>query len=383
MLRILVNTISTKKITGGAFQIAINFILHTLSHPEIDWYYVTSQDLDDNIRNHFANLVGKKYFVYPTQPDFKDSYRRVKKELKQLESVIKPDIIYSITAPSYFSFKATEVMRFTNPWVVHPNRYAWSVLPIMQRVKTKLYCWNQKRLIKKVRFFITQTEATKNGIIRITHLPEENIAVVHNVLPAAFAGMNTTPITDDTWINFACIGTSLPHKNFDILPDVLKELHALGINNVRFHLTLQQDSSIWHNIKNRIENLRLSEHIVNHGHISQKELGLLYRKCQFCFLPTLLEVFSASTVEAMLYSLPIVATDFDFNKDVLADSCLYYEPKNAKDATKKIAQIISDEKLQRTLRDRMSIQLQKYNNFDKHFNAITDFLFQVAKNNNK
>ena len=53
-------------------------------------------------------------------------------------------------------------------------------------------------------------------------------------------------------------------------------------------------------------------------------------------------MFSASTVEAMFFNLPIVATDFPFNTEVLADSCLYYEPKNAKEAAMQFVKLIAD-----------------------------------------
>lgn len=116
----------------------------------------------------------------------------------------------------------------------------------------------------------------------------------------------------------------------------------------------------------------------NHGRISQKELGVMYQHCQLCFLPTLLEVFSASTVEAMFFQLPIVATNFPFNTEVLADSCLYYEPKNAKEAAKQIATLISNNELQEKLKEKMQDQLVKYGNYDKHFNAIKEYLVEVA-----
>ena len=103
-MRILVNTISTKKNAGGAFQIANNFVRKTLEHPDIDWIYVTSKDLDAILPDE---MKGKgNYYVYPTQPDFKGSYKRVKHELRELERKVRPDVVYSITAPSYFSFEA-------------------------------------------------------------------------------------------------------------------------------------------------------------------------------------------------------------------------------------------------------------------------------------
>ena len=352
-MRILVNTVSTKKISGGAFQISQNFLLKTLEHRDVEWYYITSQDLDDVIGEQFNNIRGKRYFSLPTQPDFKHTYAKVKKQIKLLEQQIKPDVVYSITAPSYFTFEATEVMRFTNPLVTHPNKYSKSTQTWIERIRTWLYCKNQVRLMKKAHFFITQTETTKQGILRITGLPENHVCVVNNVLPSVFKHMDNTPIVEDDFINIACVGNPVPHKNFDILPDVLIELKRLGIENVRFHTTIPFDHPLNNKLKKHLNELGMMKNWKNYGRISQKELGAMYQRCQLCYLPTLLEVFSASTVEAMYFNLPIVATNFSFNTEVLADSSLYYEPKNAKAAAQQLAKLIADKALQEEMQENL------------------------------
>lgn len=381
-MRILVNTVSTKKISGGAFQISQNFLLKTLEHRDVEWYYITSQDLDDVIGEQFNNIRGKRYFSLPTQPDFKHTYAKVKKQIKLLEQQIKPDVVYSITAPSYFTFEATEVMRFTNPLVTHPNKYSKSTQTWIERIRTWLYCKNQVRLMKKAHFFITQTETTKQGILRITGLPENHVCVVNNVLPSVFKQMDNTPIVEDDFINIACVGNPVPHKNFDILPDVLIELKRLGIENVRFHTTIPFDHPLNNKLKKHLNELGMMKNWKNYGRISQKELEAMYQRCQLCYLPTLLEVFSASTVEAMYFNLPIVATNFSFNTEVLADSSLYYEPKNAKAAAQQLAKLIADKALQEDMKEKMKIQLAKYGDYDKHFNAIKAFLLEVANVSN-
>lgn len=381
-MRILVNTVSTKKISGGAFQISQNFLLKTLEHRDVEWYYITSQDLDDVIGEQFNNIRGKRYFSLPTQPDFKHTYAKVKKQIKLLDQQIKPDVVYSITAPSYFTFEATEVMRFTNPLVTHPNKYSKSTQTWIERIRTWLYCKNQVRLMKKAHFFITQTETTKQGILRITGLPENHVCVVNNVLPSVFKHMDNTPIVEDDFINIACVGNPVPHKNFDILPDVLIELKRLGIENVRFHTTIPFDHPLNNKLKKHLNELGMMKNWKNYGRISQKELGAMYQHCQLCYLPTLLEVFSASTVEAMYFNLPIVATNFSFNTEVLADSSLYYEPKNAKAAAQQLAKLIADKALQEDMKEKMKIQLAKYGDYDKHFNAIKAFLLEVANVSN-
>jgi len=379
MVKILINTISTKKYSGGAFQIAQNFLLKTLEHTDVDWYYITSQDLDDVIGENFNRIKGTKYFVFPTQPDFKNTYAKVKKEVLGLEQRIKPDVVYSITAPSYFTFKTTEVMRFTNPLVTHPNKYSQRKLSFIQKFKTWLYCKNQVRLMKKVHYFITQTETAKQGILRITGEPNDHVCVVNNVLPSVFKNMDNTPIVEDDYINIACVGNPVPHKNFDILPSLIGELKKLGVTKVRFHTTIPFDHPLRTKIEKDLTNMRLMDNWINHGRVSQQELGKIYQRCQLCYLPTLLEVFSASTVEAMFFKLPIVATNFEFNTEVLADSCLYYEPMNAKDAASKFAKLVEDKKLQEEMKVKMAKRLAIYGDYDKHFNEIKKYLIAITK----
>lgn len=375
-MRILINTISTKKHSGGAYQIAFNFISKTLEHDEVEWIYVVSADLNEILPNEVKSK--EDYFVFPTQPDFRHSYKKVKQELSELEQRLNPDIVYSITAPSYFAFKTTEVMRFTMPWVTHPNRYSWSVLSWKERLKMKIYCWNQRRMMRKAHYFVTQSETTRQGILRITSANPENVRVVKNVLPSIFKTLDNTPLpADENWIDVASVANDSKHKNLDIIPSVLDELKQLGINNVRFHVTLPDDCECWKDICDRLKQLGIEDRVITHGRLSQRELSIMYRHCQICFLPTLLEVFSASTLEAMYFNLPTVATDFDFNKEVMADACLYYEPMNAKEAAMQIKRYIEDESLRNEIKQKMAKQLTSFSDYDSHFNDILIFLMEV------
>lgn len=377
-MKILINTISTKKITGGAFQIAQNFLLKSLEHHEIEWLYVTSQDVDDAVGNYFSELKGKRYFVFPTQPDYMGTYRKVKKRLKLIEQELAPDLVYSITAPCYFTFNVLEVMRFTNPWATHPNKYAWSSLSLIERIRYYLYGLNQKRLMQEAHYFITQTETCAKGIMRITGESHDHVKVVNNVLPLNFKRSDITPIMDNKYINIASVGAAIPHKNFDIIPDVISELERLGISNVRFHLTIDSESAVGEKLNAKLKKYGLGERVINHGRMTQKDLGEMYRRCQFCFIPTLLEVFSASVLEAMYFKLPVVATNFDFNTEILEDSCLYYEPKNPIDAAHQLAKLIGDSDLQDKCVQKMQRLLLKYGDYDEHFNSIMTFLTKVV-----
>lgn len=377
-MKILVNTISTKKHAGGAYQIAYNFLIKTLEHQEVEWVYVVSKDLDEIMPEPLK--AEENYYVFPTQPDFKHTYKQVKMQLAELEEKVNPDVVYSITAPSYFTFRAPEVMRFTNPWVTHPNKYSWAVLPVLERLKKRLYCWNQRRMMRKAKFFVTQSETTRKGIIRITGTAPENVVVVKNVLPEVFKSLPKEPKPQDgSWIDIACVGAPVPHKNFDILPDVLKELKSLGVENVRFRVTLPSSDPLLDKYQEQLRKYGLEGRIISQGRCSQKELAEMYRQCQLCFLPTLLEVFSASTLEAMYFRLPVVATVFDFNTEVMGDSCLYYEPMNAKAAAKQIKKYVENEAFREEMKQKMDKRLELFSDYDRHFNDILAFLKKVGE----
>lgn len=377
-MKILINAVSTKRHAGGAFQIACNFLVRSLHDSSVEWFYLVSEDVDNTLKNYFTSIKNERYFVFPTQPDFKNTYRNVSRQIHQLEDNIKPDVVYSIAAPSYLFFKTREVMRFTNPWVTHPNKFSWSVFSFKNRLKIRVRCSVLRFLMRKCRYFITQTETTKKGILRITKTSSENVCVVQNVLPAVYKTMDNSHLGQTYYIDVACIGNPTPHKNFDIIPIVLKELKRMGVSNVRFHTTIPKEHALYGRFTEQLKKEDLLECWVNHGRISQHELGGVYRQCSFCFFPSLLEVFSASILEAMFYGLPILASDFPFNKDVLDDACLYFEPKNATNAAEQLKKMIIDKDLQHILKKRMEKRISMYSDYDKHFNSIVDFLKKVG-----
>ena len=380
-MKIIINAIIAKKGAGGAYQISSNFISESLEHSDVEWYWFVSKDLDAVLGDKFKEYKDMRYFVFPTQPDFKHSYFRVRRQLKELEKSIKPDLIYSITAPSYFKFSTPEVMRFTNPYITHLNKYAWSMVPSKRKIRDIFYIAFQKRLIRGNKYFVTQSQTCKEGIIKITGTGEDNVKVVSNVLPAAYRSASREHLPgDEGWIDVACIGAPFFHKNFDILPEVLLELQKMGIENIRFQVTIPQDNPLYVNMVKQLENYGLSDCVVSHGRCTQQHLADVYRRCRLCYQPTTLEVFSASAIEAMYFQLPTVATALPFNQEVFKESCLYCEPCNARSAALQFARLAKDKSLQNVLCQRMESRLDIYGDYGNHFTATKEFLLKVATN---
>ena len=67
-------------------------------------------------------------------------------------------------------------------------------------------------------------------------------------------------------------------------------------------------------------------HTINAGVVDQKDCRNLYQSCQALFLPTLIECFTVSYLEAMETCKPIVTSDLSFAHDICGDSAYYFDP---------------------------------------------------------
>lgn len=383
MVKILINVTNARNI-GGGLQVAYNFVCNTIKYPRdnVIWYYAVSEYLDQNYLNdEFKEATQGRYFVFPNQPDFKHSYVKVQKQLRMLEDDIQPNVIYTILGPCYNFFKSREVIRFANSWATNSNMYAWSTLCFKMKVKMYLHGFLERVLLKKAKFLMTQTETVQQGLYRVTGLPLDQIRVVHNVLPAVYLTTPNEHIVDDDYkyIEIAAVGGQMPHKNFDLIPKVIMYLrNVYGIMNPRFHVTLPENTTVWRKMYSQLREDGTEEFVQNHGKMTQKELAILYRKCSYSFLPSVLETFSASIIEAMHFGLKIVASDLPFNKEVMGNGALYYEPMNAKKAAEQLYRVITDKELQKELSSIMEERIKKYNCYEKYFNDTVDFLFEVG-----
>lgn len=377
MLRIAINAVGAKKIAGGGFQISLNFVKTALSdrHHNIDLYFFLSKDLAYTLNVHESDHI----FIFPTQPNFFNSWLGTQRALHKLEKDLKLDIIYSIIAPSYFSFDTQEVMRCTNAWAVQPNKYALAQLSRIQLLRNWLKYSLIRKLMRKCAYFITQTDSIAISTAKVARVPLENVCVVNNVLPAAFNEYNRIKNLDREWYDIVSVAAPFPHKDLEIIPYVLKEIRDNhNIPNIRMHVTLPSGSTITKRIEKNISAFGLTDNFVNHGRVNQQQLASIYCSCRMMFMPTLLETFSASLLEAMFFDLSIVTSDLSFNSDITKDAALYFRPHDYADAAIKIAELINNETKASALIEKYNDILPNYCNYQKHYDSTIDFLVKVA-----
>lgn len=383
-MRYVLNALIAKKSGAGGFQIACNFARAALNDAKIDWHLVVSQDLGDFIRAEFEpGIFESRVHLFPVQPNRK-SYFTVRKQLKELIKNLKPDVVYSILAPSYFSFDCPEVMRCCNAWDIIPSSHiAYSIVSKKYALRMRLKSRVIVHLMRSTKYFITQTEEAKKGICRVAKTASHNVCVVPNVLNKTFSNAPKS-IFPHQGFNIAMVGAPASHKNITILPKVAKILkEKYKCTDVKFLTTLFEEDPYTKKVLQDFNALGVTDMICNRGRQSQLQLIDLYRTSDMAFFPSLLETFSATLLEYMCFGLPTVISDMPFNTEVMGDAALRYSPLSADDAAEKIYSLYKNSQLQEDLRKKGNKQLVKYSSFENYYNNTLRFLTEVAQKNCK
>lgn len=368
-MTILVNATTIK--FGGALQVAVSFINYTHKNPsKINWIYVVSSE----IHNQFKNQEKINLLKIPISPSSPVKGYRSRKKLLAIEKVISPDLVYSIGAPSYVRFKTPEVLRLTNPWLIYNTSLASSTFNFFENLKNTAFNIIKRRYVRNSKFIITQTIDAKKHISSNFNIPAENIYVISNTSPLIFN--NKRSIRSNVKYIFT-LAVPYNHKNIDLIPDVILHLLELEASDFKFIVTIPntiENSSI-KRFYNKIQKHNLESYIENAGSLSQVECDYYYNKSDLVFLPTLLEVFSATYLEAMSKNIPIVTTDLGFSREICQNSALYFTPKNSLKAAEIINTLLKDKTLYKQISENGQLNIKKYltlNAYQDHINALIE-----------
>ncbi len=125
-----------------------------------------------------------------------------------------------------------------------------------------------------------------------------------------------------------CLTKYYAHKNLEVLADLFLQ-HGDTLQDVTILLTIDSDQHPRAGrLIARLDDPRLRGRLVNVGPIDQSELVGYYHHCDGLILPTLLESFSGTYLEAMQFQRPILTSDLDFARDVCGPAARYFDPGN-------------------------------------------------------
>lgn len=123
-----------------------------------------------------------------------------------------------------------------------------------------------------------------------------------------------------------CMARYYPHKNLEIIVETFSQYRDL-LRGVVCVLPIEKGQGDGASaLIKRIHAERLEDLITCVGVIPQKRLGEFYLAADVMILPTLLESFSGTYLEAMQLDRPILTSERDFAREVCGDAAFYIDP---------------------------------------------------------
>ncbi len=330
-MKVIVN--ASNLTVGGGVQVAISYILTLGEFSNHDFLVLAS----DKIYNQLTSTKrGNNVELKNVNFGLKDAIKKSSK-LSSIEAQFKPDVVFSVFGPSYWTPKAKHLMGFALPWLINPESKAFSLLSSKERIKKKIQNSIKKYYTKKnADFYVVETEDVKNRMHKFLGAKLKNTWVADNTYNQFFAEAEKPDRIKNEVFRFITISANYPHKNLSIIRDVADELKSRGVKAI-FTLTIPDFD---------YENM-FSKHkdvVKNLGPIPAANCPEQYSKHDALFLPTLLECFTASYPEAMVMKRPILTSDLGFAKAICGEeNALFFDPLNAKDICDKIELLVNDD----------------------------------------
>ena len=323
--------------------------------PEHEYHVFLSPEVERQVRKDkfppnfkFYSFVRYSGYSAPLMRKWMNYKKLIR--LKLLEKVINPDVVFSVFGPTYWKPKAPHVAGFATPHYVYPESPYFSEVPLTHRFKQTFFSKLRLMLmIRNIDYLVAETEEVRDRLINNLHVDEHRVFHISNTLngiynePDKWTYRAKLPPREPNELRLVTISANHLFKNLRIINEVINQVRILRPNlNIKFILTIHRRE-----FKNLGTNRRYI-HFTNRFNVN--ECPYLYSQCDFMFLPTLLECFSASYPEAMKMGLPILTSDLNFARGVCGESALYFDPVDARDIAKKIVYLHEHPELQEKMR---------------------------------
>ena len=328
MIKIVVNAVSLR--SAGGRSVAINFLRACQNSSRsflLEVFAPAQSGYEDcassRIRIHIVPDWINKSWLRPVTDEH---------WLTRRIDDLNPDVIFSM---GNFAVPSTrkQVVLFMWPYATYPDGEVWNRMSWKDIRSRRAKIATFRRRLKYADIVAAQTQTSADRLRK--YYPEINdlrvvpTAVALNTFQLPLDGARKDFNWDDPRKKLLCLTRYYPHKNLE----VFIELARL----IKFH---QKPYTIITTISRNqhpgvdqflelIDEDGVQGVVQNIGVVPMDEVPALYQATDGLLLPTLLESFSGTYVDAMHMKKPIFTSDRDFARDVCGEAAFYFDPLSA------------------------------------------------------
>jgi glycosyltransferase involved in cell wall biosynthesis len=242
--------------------------------------------------------------------------------LESVQKLIAPDLIH---ATYYDTLGGFEKISNGPPFVVTVHDMTHEKFPHLLDRHGK-HAELKKRAIKRANAIICVSQHTRNDLLELYPECESRTSVIYHATELGdVVPTDSIPAPIQPYILY--VGSRSRYKNFQGL---LKAFQMVVDREEDLQLRTVGREFSKKEMK-QIEELGLSDHVINEGIVDDARLAELYRK-SLCFVyPSLYEGFGLPLLEAMSCETPVLAANNSCIPEVVRDAALLFDPKSKTD----------------------------------------------------
>lgn len=311
--------------SGGGLQLALNYLLSEKNDERLSYYIILNESLKKNPligQNSIDNIIGfcpnniiKRYIF---------------------EYIHIPSLLIKYKIAKIFTFFGSGLPRTLNtrtivgvayPIICYPNSPYWNYIPIIEKIKKRL--WNKVRInrLEKADIIIVETEIMKLRLLNQLSKNKKEVIVFPPTVSNFISEKNLTYTIDEKF-NILILSGLAYHKNNWRLYDVACYLNKKNIQMI-FTCSFNKEDFIKHLYKMLnvdIDNSILSKYFNFVGPVAPEKINSMYENSHALMNLSDLESFSNNYMEAWKASVLLICSDRDFSRAICRDSALYCEP---------------------------------------------------------
>ena len=386
-------------VRGGALKNAILFIEHSFNDSTVTWFYLVNQKVLDQCPM-LQSLPSCRYRVIRHKLSANPFQYLV--SLFVFSHLFPARIMYSMAGPIFIPYFFTHYMGVSDPYIIFGDKSIFSIgRSKYEAFKTLLETKFKRFFVNWSNFYLFQTESSLDSFSRRYHKDRSVLFHVPNAFDENLlfkSSLNDETLTDCSraipsnpdlsLIDIKSLeefrqfisnyglrlghlrlilipGAPYSHKAHFLLPEIIDSFAKLvphSSNKFLFLVTVPPGSDVATKLYNSLSKKHLPDNILlaNYGSYDYNSLLKLMKLTSVCFIPSLLEVFSASYLEALLFEKPLVVSNTPFALDICKDAALYVDPYSAQSTALAIYSLLESPQLQRHLASRCSVVLSGY-----------------------
>jgi|GEM_PF-703771 len=330
MATIFVNGANSK--IGGGRSILTNFLKLLKNHKTNHKFIVMTPDLDgfrefacDHIELLPPSLMARRGLCVPIWNQL---------ILPRLLHKLKVDVLFNL-ADMVVPSAVPQVYLFDWPYAVYPDADIWERMPRRERVYRSVKLLFFKKYLRFSKYVIAQTETMRRRLTSLYGISD--VSLVGNAV--SLDHYESNPALFDlpsAKYKLLYLTRYYPHKNIEVFLSLAELIRARNLPFVLVTTLERSESSGAAAFLLEVERRKLCSIIVNLGAITMDKVPSLFAGCDGLLMPTLMESFSGTYVEAMFHKKVIFTSDLDFARDVCRDAAVYFDPMSAEDILERI-----------------------------------------------